>query len=153
MKTSLLILTALATASLTAAAGPIEDQIRFRQSAYSFISWNAAKIKAQVVDKPDTFNAQQVQAAANAIAAAANAGLGALYGPGTDEGVGWKASRLKPEYFQRPEAARQVGLEFNRAANELARVASSGDRELIKLQYQSLSKTCKSCHDSFRTRE
>jgi cytochrome c556 len=134
-------------------AGPAEDQIRFRQSAYSFISWNAAKIKAQVVDKPETFNPQQVSAAANAIAAVANSGLGSLYASGTDQGVGWKKSRLKPEYFQKPDEARQIALEFNRAANELAKVAAGGDVLQIKAQYQQLSKTCKSCHDSFRTRE
>lgn len=153
MKTRLLLLVSLVATTASALAGPIEDQIRFRQSAYSFISWNTGKIKAQVVDKPETFNQQQVLAAANAVAAAANAGLGSLYGPGSDSGTGWKPSRLKPEYFQRAGEAKQIALEFNRAANELAKVAAGGDREQIKVQYQVLSKTCKSCHDSFRARE
>jgi len=157
MKTQLYVLItlaiALATATLRAFAGPAEDQIRYRQSAYAFISWNTGKIKAQVVDKPETFNAQQVIAAANAIAAVANSGLGALYGAGTDVGIGWKQSRLRPEYFAKPEQARQLALEFNREANELARIAAAGDPAAIKTQYQKLSKTCKSCHDSFRTRE
>lgn len=153
MKTQLLLFAALATATLHAGAGPIEDQIRYRQSAYAFISWNASRIKAQVLDKPETFNQQQVNAAANAIAAIANSGLGALYGAGTDNGTGWKPSRLRAEYFAKPEQARELALDFNRAANELARVAAAGDRAAIKAQYQTLSKTCKSCHDSFRTRE
>ena len=136
-----------------AVAGPIEDQIRYRQSAYSFISWNTSRIKAQVVDRPETFNAQQVQVAANAVAAVANSGLSALYAPGTEQGSGWKPSRLKPEYFREPERAREIALEFNRAANQLAKVAAGGDPAQIKEQYQQLSKTCKSCHDNFRTRE
>ena len=61
-----LMLTAVATAAL---AGPIEDQIRSRQSAYGFLGWNAAKIKAQVGDHPETYNKDQVIAAANAVAA------------------------------------------------------------------------------------
>jgi hypothetical protein len=62
---------ALATVTTASSAGPVEDQIRFRQSAYSFISWNTGKIKKQVVDQPDTYNKEQVVAAANAIAAVA----------------------------------------------------------------------------------
>lgn len=77
-----LILTSAATSTI---AGPNEDQIRFRQSAYSFLGWNAAKIKAQAGDHPETFNKEQVIAAANAIAAVANAGVLELYGPGTDK--------------------------------------------------------------------
>jgi cytochrome c556 len=153
MKTQALLFAALTTVTLAALAGPAEDQIRFRQSAYSFISWNTGRIKAQVVDKPETFNPQQVSAAANAIAAVANSGLGSLYGPGTDQGIGWKQSRLKPEYFQKADEARQLALEFNREANELAKIAAQGDRVAIKEQYQKLSKTCKGCHDSFRTRD
>ena len=150
---ALLALLALIPATFTALAGPTEDQIRFRQSAYSFISWNTGKIKAQVVDHPETYNKQQVLAAANAIAAIANTGLGSLYGPGTDEGTGWRKSRLKAEYFQKPDDAKRIALEFNKEANELAKVAATGDAAQIKEQYQKLSKTCKSCHDSFRTRE
>ena len=50
-------------APVVAMGGPIEDQIRFRQSAYSFISWNTGKIKKQVVDQPATYNKEQVIAA------------------------------------------------------------------------------------------
>lgn len=152
MNKRFVLLAGLAVAA-GALAGPAEDQIRYRQSAYSFISWNSGKIKAQVVDRPETFNAQQVLAAANAIAAVANSGLSALYVPGTEQGTGWQPSRLKAEYFQQTEQARAIALEFNRAANELAKVAAGGDREQIKGQYQQLSKACKSCHDKFRTRE
>jgi cytochrome c556 len=148
-----LVLLGAACTAAAAFAGPIEDQIRYRQSAYSFVSWNTGRIKAQVIDRPETFNAQQVLAAANAVAAVANSGLGALYAPGTEQGSGWKPSRLKPEYFQEPERARAIALEFNRAANQLAKVAAAGDRDQIKEQYLQLSKTCKSCHDSFRARE
>jgi cytochrome c556 len=147
------LLLGAACASTAAFAGPLEDQIRYRQSAYSFISWNTGRIKAQVVDRPETFNAQQVLAAANAVAAVANSGLGALYAPGTDQGSGWKPSRLKPDYFREPERARAIALEFNRAANQLAKVAAGGDRDQIKEQYLQLSKTCKGCHDNFRSRE
>jgi cytochrome c556 len=145
-----ILLTATATAAL---AGPIEEQIRFRQSAYSFAAWNIQKIKAQVVDHPETYNKDTVAAAANAIAAVANSGLGALYGEGTDQGIGWKQTRLKPEFFQKKDEVTKIANTFNEAANELAKVAATGDVNLIKTQFGKVGESCKSCHDLIRIKE
>ena len=142
-----ILLTTTATAAL---AGPIEEQIRFRQSAYSFAAWNIQKIKAQVVDHPETYNKEVVSAAANAIAAVANSGLGALYGEGTDQGIGWKQSRLKPEFFQTKEEVTKIANAFNEASNE---VAATGDVNLIKTQFGKVGESCKSCHDLIRIKE
>ncbi len=133
-------------------AGPIEDQIKFRQGAYTFIGWNTNKIKAQL-DNPDSFSKEEVIAAANAIAAAANSGLGALYGPGTDKGEGFRKTRLKSEFFEKPEEAKKVALQFNLEANEFAKVAATGDVGQIKAKFGKLTQSCKSCHDSFREKE
>lgn len=147
-------LTLLLTASATAAvAGPIEEQIRFRQSAYSFAAWNVGKIKNQVVDHPETFNKDAVAAAANAIAAVANSGLGALYGEGSDQGVGWKQTRLKPEFFQKKAEVTVAANTFNEAANELAKVAATGDINAIKAQFGKVGESCKGCHDLTRIKE
>jgi cytochrome c556 len=153
MKKKLIIATLLASTVLAASAGPIEDQIKIRQSAYSFLGWNTAKIKSQVVDKPETYNKEQVIAAANVIAAISNSGLGALYGVGTDQGNGWKQTRLKPEFFSKPEEAKKIATDFNREANEFAKVAETGDINEIKSKFGKLSESCKSCHDNFRIRE
>jgi cytochrome c556 len=153
MNRKLLLALTLATVATVSSAGPIEDQIRFRQSAYSFISWNSGKIKKQVVEQPASYNKEQVIAAANAIAAVANSGLGALYGAGTDKGTGWRPTQLKPEFFQQPEEAKRLAVAFNTAANDLARVAQSGNVEAIKTQFGKLNETCRSCHNNFRQRD
>lgn len=153
MKTKLTLAIILATATTAAVAGPVEEQIRFRQSAYSFLGWNTGKIKKQVVDHPETFNKDYVAAAANAIAAVANSGLGELYGAGTDQGIGWKTSRLKPEFFQKKDEVTVVANHFNEAANELAKVAATGDINAIKTQFGKLGETCKGCHDLIRIKE
>jgi cytochrome c556 len=140
-------------ATTTAIAGPVEDQIKIRQSAYAFMGWNAGKIKSQVVDHPETFNKEQVQAAANAIAATAHSGLSALYGAGTDKGIGWKPSHLKPEFFEKQEEAKNIALSLNDEADKLAEVASTGYIDAIKDQFGKVGKTCKSCHDNFRIRD
>jgi cytochrome c556 len=153
MKKKLTIATLLVVSANAAVAGPIEEQIRFRQSAYSFAAWNISKIKNQVVDHPETFNKDAVAAAANAIAAVANSGLGALYGEGTDQGVGWKQTRLKPEFFQKKEEVTVAANTFNVAANELAKVAATGDVNAIKTQFGKVGESCKGCHDLARIKE
>jgi cytochrome c556 len=153
MKNKLAIALALGAVTTTALAGPVEDQIRFRQSAYSFLGWNAAKIKAQAADHPETFNKDQVIAAANAIAAVANSGLNELYGAGTDKGTGWKSTRLKPEYFEKQAEVKEIDTTFIKEANELQKVAASGDVAAIKAQFGKVGAACKSCHDLIRVRE
>ena len=153
MKIKLTLAILLSTAATTVLAGPIEEQIRFRQSAYSFLGWNTGKIKKQVVDNPETFNKDYVSAAANAIAAVANSGLGELYGARTDQGIGWKASRLKADFFQKKDEVTAIANTFNVAANELAKVAATGEVNAIKAQFGKLSETCKSCHDLIRIKE
>lgn len=124
-----------------------EDVIKTRKAAFSFMSWNMGKIKANV---DGTFNKEQVVAAANAVAAVANSGLGTLFVPGTDKDIGDQKTRLKPEFFQQPEKAKEVGTNFNREANELAKVAATGDVAAIKAQFGKTGATCKACHDNFR---
>jgi cytochrome c556 len=154
MRSRIIAVASILTAvSAAAVAGPIEDQIRNRQSAYSLIGWNMGKIKQQVVDKPGTYNKDQVVAASNAIAAIANSGLGALFGPGTEKGVGWHETKVKPEFFTETEKVRKVATQFNREATELAKVATAGDVAAIKSQFGKVGETCKSCHNSYRIRD
>jgi cytochrome c556 len=153
MKVKLPLALALTAVTTVAFSGQVEEQIRFRQSAYSFLSWNTGKIKSQVVDHPETFNKDQVIAAANAIAATANYGLINLYGPGTDQGTGWKQSRLRPEFFQKQDEAKELDATFIKEANELAKVAATGDAGAIKAQFGKVGASCKGCHDLIRIRE
>ncbi|MGI9211374.1 MAG: c-type cytochrome, partial [Methylococcaceae bacterium] len=102
---------------------------------------------------PETYDKVQVIAAATAIAATANSGLGALYGPGTDKGTGWKPTRLKPEFFQKTDEAKNAGVAFITEANAVAKVAETGSVEAIKAQFSKTSETCKGCHDAFRVKE
>ena len=153
MKKKLTLAILLAATATAALAGPIEENIRWRQSAYSFAAWNVQKIKSQVVDHPDTYNKDSVTAAANAIAAVANSGLGAVYTVGSDQGIGWKQTRLKPEFFLKKDEVTKLANTFNEAANELAKVAATGDVNLIKTQFGKVGESCKGCHDLIRIKE
>ncbi len=149
----LLAIVTLGCASLVAttpasAEMDIKDAIYYRQAGYGFMSWNMSKIKAQVIDESVPFNKEQMVAAANAIAAVANSGMGALFPPGSDKGD----TKLKAEFFQNPEEVGTVARNFNTAANNLASAAQTGDKAALATAFGEVGKTCKSCHEKFRAK-
>lgn len=124
-----------------------EDMVKFRQSGFTFMSWNMGKIKANL---EGNYDAAQVSAAANAIASIAGSGMGALYGAGTDKSIGDQKTRVKPELFQNmPEVGKLAG-DFNTATANLAKVAATGDAAAVKVAFGDVGKSCKACHDKFR---
>lgn len=131
----------------------VEDMIKARQSGYTFMAWNMGKIRDQVVEGTVPYNQDQVSAAADAIAAIANSGMGALFAPGTEQGTGWKPTRVKPEFFEEQQKVGEIARDFIQEANELQKVAQSGDEAAIRAQAGELGKACKACHDSYRAEE
>jgi cytochrome c556 len=124
-----------------------EDQIKIRQAGYSFMSWNMGKIKTNLEGQ---FDAKQVEAAANAIAGIANSGMGALYGPGTDKDLGSVKTRVKPELFENKAEVGKVAKDFIAAANNLSKVAASGDKAAVQKAFGDMGAACKACHEKFR---
>ncbi|WP_374260474.1 cytochrome c [Zoogloea sp.] len=157
MKIKKLVVAAVAFGIAAGASAQMkpEDQIKTRKAGYSFMAWNMGKIKAQTIDNPGSFNKDQVLAAANVIAATANSGMGALFGPGTDKDVGSQKTRVKPELFQpqHQDELKKVAAAFNKEANELQKVAATGDAAAIKAQFGKTGESCKACHDKFRKDE
>jgi cytochrome c556 len=150
MKSKIVLsLLTLAIASPAFAQLKPEQAIKFRQSGYGFMAWNMMRIKANVDGQ---FNKDEVIKAANAIQAIANSGMGALYLPGTDKGTGWEETRAKPEIWTEKEKLTKAGGAFNKEANEMAKVAASGDAAAVKEQFGRLAKTCDNCHDDFKAK-
>lgn len=153
-----LLLAVAAAGAAVLACGPAQAQqapkpeqlIKWRQSAYQVVAWNSGRIKAAL---DGSFNKDEVVRAANAIAAIANAGLGALYAPGTDKGKGWRETTAKPEIWAPGSKIGEHAAAFSTEATELARVAGTGDAVLIKAQYGKLTRTCKACHDDFKNKD
>jgi cytochrome c556 len=138
---------ALGFASTALADLKPEEQIQYRQAGYSFMSWNMGKIKANL---EGDYNEAQVAAAANAIAAIANSGMGALYGPGTDKDIGDVKTRVKPELFQEMDNVGKIAGNFVAAADNLAAVAATGDQVEVSSAFGKLGESCKACHDEYR---
>ena len=144
-----LVLASVASVSLAQQSLKPEEMIKIRKSGYSFMSWNMGKIKANL---DGNFNKEQVIAAANVVAATANSGMGALFAPGTEKDVGDQKTRVKSDFFDPANKNKltEVATNFNREANELAKVAATGDVAAIKAQFGKTGGTCKGCHDAFR---
>jgi cytochrome c556 len=134
-------------AGSTLAQMKVEDAITFRQSGYKFMAWNMGRIKANIEGQ---FNKDEVIQAANVVQATANSGMGKLFVPGSDKGKGWHETRVKPELFTDKEGVGKVAKAFNEAANEMAKVAATGDAAAVKTQFGKLGETCKACHDKYR---
>lgn len=130
-----------------------EDEIKFRQSAMTFMRWNMGNIKAQVNGKSQSFDKDKVINAANVIAAIANDNLGSLFNEKSKTGKGWKDTRVKAEYFKQPQQVAKYAKAFNREANKLAQVAQTGNKSEIKTQFDNLFSACKDCHKKFRSKD
>jgi cytochrome c556 len=156
MKT--LLIAAAITAATLAATGPAiaqqgpkpENLIKWRQSAFQLVAWNTGRIKAAL---DGTYNKDEVQRAANSIAAIANGGLGALFAPGTEQGKGWHDTSARPELFKDGKKFAEFGASFGKEASELASLSAGGDVNAIKAQFGKLQRTCKSCHDDFKSKD
>ncbi|NJA88105.1 cytochrome c [Rhodocyclus tenuis] len=151
--------TALITgATLAAVAGAAfaepaksEDLIKWRQSAYQVLHWNMDRLKANI-DSPQ-YNKDDGIKAANTIAAIANSGMGSLFAAGTETGKGWHPTSVKPAFFTDGKKVGEVAVAFNKEANELAKVAATGDAAAVKAQFGKVGQTCKACHDDFRRKD
>lgn len=137
----------LSSATVAQTIGKPEDQIRWRQSVMETLGWSMGRIKANI---EGTYNKDQVIQAANTIQALANSGSGALFQPGTDKGKGWRDTAVKPELFTNAAKLKEVGAAYGKEANEMAKVAATGDAAAVKNQFGNLGKSCKGCHDEFR---
>ena len=144
-----LILASVAGSVLAQQALKPEEMIKTRKAAYSFMAWNMGKIKSSL---EGDFDKAAVANAAGAIAVVANSGMGALYAPGTDKNIGNEKTRLKSEFFKEPDKVREIAMNFNKQANELAKVAAGGDAIEIQTQFARLGDACKACHERYRVK-
>ena len=142
-----LVLISFAGAVLAQQALKPEEMIKTRKAGYGFMAWNMGKIKANL---EGTYNKEQVIAAANVVAATANSGMGALFGPGTDKEVGGQKTRVKPEFFKEQDKVRELAMAYIKEANELQKVAAGGDAAAVKVQFGKTGESCKACHDKYR---
>lgn len=136
-------------AGLTAPALALEfdstdKAIKYRQSAFALMGAHLTDLGAVVKDEKD-YVAAEVKANADVILAVANLPWQA-FGKGTEGG------KAKPEIWSDRAKFDKTAKEFQVAAAELQKVAATGKPELLKKAFGETAKSCKTCHDSFRSK-
>ncbi len=144
---ALLALSLFPQTGATQGAPRPEQLIKWRQSAYQVIAWNTARIKSALAG---SYDAREVQAAANALSAIATAGLPGLFPAGTEKGKGWRETSARATVFTDAEKFRQHSEEFARESGLLAKLAAGPDQKAVREQFLKFAATCKGCHDQFR---
>ncbi|MDZ7852416.1 MAG: cytochrome c [Halomonas sp.] len=127
----------------------VEDQIETRQSAYQFAAWNGKKIKAWAIEGSEEYSEQDIIAAANAIAAVANSGMGTLFSRDSANDRA-ENTRLKPNFFNELDNVKKIAVSFAQESTELQKIVADGDRTAVAEQFNKVVDTCKSCHDNYR---
>ncbi len=146
---------ALAAAALAAASATLalaqqkpEDEIRYRQSVMNVIGRAMGPMGAMAQGKAP-FNA----ALAQKNAALVDTMLGLpweSFGAGTDKGAPTKAD---PKVWKEAARFRQAAEGTQKAVANLVAAAKSGDEGKFKAAFGEVGKSCKGCHDDFRTKE
>lgn len=148
-----LLFALLADAATNRNAPKPGEQIRIRQGSELFMSWNMNRIGDMVGERSQAYDKETVLKAAQGVAAVANAGIGSLYGPGTEKSVGEAKTHVKAEFFQQPGKVRELMDNFATEANLLVKVAEAGEPGAIRHQLGKTSDACKACHDNFRIKD
>jgi cytochrome c556 len=123
-----------------------EEAIAYRQSVMILIGQHFGRIGAMVQGKKP-FDPKEAQQNAALVATLSTLPLEALLTEGADKGK----THLKSSALKEKEAFKAA---FDASAAEtakLAQTAASGDLEAIKAQFGAVAKTCKGCHEKYRT--
>lgn len=142
-----LTLASLATGLAQAQAKP-EDEIRYRQSVMNVIGRAMGPMGAMAQGKAP-FNAATVQKNAALIDTMLTLPWNS-FGPGTDKGAPTKAD---PKIWSDSAKFKQAAEANQKAVAALVAESKSGDEAKFKAAFGEVGKTCKGCHDDFRTKD
>ena len=145
-----LILAALAAASaalsLQAAAqfAKPEDAVKYRQSAMFIQSQHVGRLGAMAAGRVPYDGATAV---ANAEVVVQISRLPwAAFGPGTEGG------KAKPEIWKEQAKFKEMSDRLMSDTDKLLVAAKAGNVDALKTAMAAVGETCKSCHDTFRSR-
>lgn len=141
----------VANAVLAEADTPVEREralalMEERHEGYEKIGRAMRAAKAAI----DKGNAEAVKAPADQITTLAPQAIG-WFPAGTGPNVG--KTDAKAEIWQQRAEFDQGMTQFNAAAKTFQTAAAGGDLQAIRAAHADLGKTCKSCHDRFRTED
>jgi cytochrome c556 len=148
MKNPALLALAAAAFALAAPASAqfakTEDAIKYRQSAMFIQSQHFGRVAAMASGRAP-YDAASASANAEVLAMISKLPW-AGFGPGTEGG------KAKPDIWKEQAKFKELGERLMADTEKLAVATKGGNLDAVKAAVASIGETCKSCHDTFRSR-
>lgn len=136
----------LTFSAATFAAKP-EDAIKYRQGVMAAQGWNMNAMGAMVKgDKP--YDKAEFAKRAENLAALNKMAYEGFTVDGSDKGE----TKAKAEIWSMMEKFKDGTEKVSAESEKLVKAAQGGDFNAIKAQFGEVGKTCKGCHDNFRSK-
>jgi cytochrome c556 len=120
----------------------------YRQSFFALVGMNYGPMGAMVKgDAP--WNAEKFAGYAEDLAAISTLHAERGFAPGSDKGK----TRAKPEIWENMDDFADKLNNFREAAAALNVAAAAGDADTIKAAFGVTGKTCKACHDEYKSKD
>ncbi|PLW67295.1 c-type cytochrome [Pseudohalioglobus lutimaris] len=137
-----------ASVQVTAHLNDKEPMQSYRQSYFTLVAMNFGPIGSMVKGEMPWDDAR-LKLFANDLATLGSMDVSRAFGPGTDKGT----TRAKPEIWSNQEDFRAKLEDMQGAVAALQVAAESGDRKAIAEATGVAGKSCKSCHDEYKSKD
>jgi cytochrome c556 len=124
-----------------------EDAIEYRQSVMTIIGYHVGQMGAVVTGKKP-YEKQAFSHNATIVEMLSTLPWQAFMTAGTDKGK----TALKPSAFSEKDKFMAKAKTFETEIQKLVKAAAGDDFNAIKAQFGEVGKSCKSCHDDYRSR-
>jgi cytochrome c556 len=121
----------------------VEDQIKYRRSAYALMGLNFGSLNAMVTDKKP-FNKDEAARNAEFVALLSTVPKD-FFGEGTD-----KDTKAKPEIWKNRADFDSKMDKMRAEAARLPAAVKAGDMAALRKQVADTGAACKACHDEYR---
>ncbi len=146
MKKTLLALALCVLGSHVLAQVPAERAVKYRQSAYYLMGQNLSQMNLMLKGET-TFNKGTIEMNAETIAL-----MGLLVAHAYPVGSEGGDTKAKPEIWKDMEKFRQLQQASQLEADRLRAAVKAGDQVIMRARFNDLSKSCKVCHDQYKSK-
>ena len=142
-----LVVVAIAFGGAYAQFAKPEDAIKYRKSVMFLIGQHFGRMGAMVKENTP-YEKEVFTQNAMVVETLSQLPWEAVMVPGTDKGD----TTLKSSAFKEPDKFKEGAQTFEANAAKLLDLAETGDFNAVKAQFGDVGKSCKSCHEQFRTK-
>jgi cytochrome c556 len=144
---AIVIFIAVAAATVSAKFNKATDAIRYRQAVMVLVGQHFGSM-GQVVKGKQPYDKASFSENAAILEMLAKIPWDAFLHPESDRGQ----TKLKSKALKNKSDFMQAARNFEDETTKLAAAAKTGDLNTIKAQFGATAKTCKGCHDEFKSK-